>query len=419
MKHKVVLLCVFFGKVACCQQVFEFATKEAREKHDLFLRDSIIKKELSLPLSGLSEPGWKKAFWAMELMLYRKENTKEKLKYAWAKAPLLSENFQRSLLEVSYTLYPQAFDSYVLDLLKKTTSRAIVCRCAEYLLLSANASTYKKVIRNKINQFPGNDPDCISILKRRIVSQGDHSFPDLTPIFKPTFLPGEVVIYSFQRKNRDYPGMVIIRKSDGEFLRDNDGNLFSTTQLARSITNYPFYITNGNTPQGIFRWNGFDTSTIAYIGPTPNLQLFMPGEVSPSVFFDDSSYSGQQWSKELYCRLLPSALKNVASLYESFWAGMIGRTEIIMHGTGINSDYYKNQPYFPQTPSLGCLCSYEQWDVEGKRIVSNQQKIVDALTSIGANKGYVVVVDLNNEKQPVDLSDLCWFRTNSTHNDKK
>src|SRR5678815_3731317 len=66
------------------------------------------------------------------------------------------------------------------------------------------------------------------------------------------FLPGQTVLYSIQRKNRDYPGLVIIRQKSGSYISDSSGNVFNVPQLARSITNLPFYLTNGNTPQGIF-----------------------------------------------------------------------------------------------------------------------------------------------------------------------
>ncbi len=56
------------------------------------------------------------------------------------------------------------------------------------------------------------------------------------------------------------PGLVIIRQKDGIFVADSSGNIFNVPQLARSITNLPVYLTNGNTPQGIFAMHGFDVS---------------------------------------------------------------------------------------------------------------------------------------------------------------
>ena len=77
-----------------------------------------------------------------------------------------------------------------------------------------------------------------------------------------------------------------------------------------------------------------------------------------------------------------------------------------MHGTTIDPEFYKAATYYPQTPSLGCLCSYEEWDEAGYRITSNQQQIKNALDSMGSSNGYVVVIDIDNKKQPVEIGEV-------------
>ena len=127
------------------------------------------------------------------------------------------------------------------------------------------------------------------------------------------------------------------------------------------------------------RFSGFDVSRLLYIGPTPNLQLQLPYEATPDAFFADSTLIDSSWNKELYASLLPASWRNYDGIYESFYAGEMGRSAVIMHGTTIDPEFYKAETYYPQTPSLGCLCSYEEWDSSGYRISSNQQQIVNAL----------------------------------------
>jgi len=246
----------------------------------------------------------------------------------------------------------------------------------------------------------------MQILQARVANKKPGTLPPLIDIFNKDFLKGQTIIYSLQRSSRDYAGLVIIRKPDGSFVKDSSGNYFHTSQLARAITNYPFYITNGNTPQGIFRFTGFGVSKLLYIGPTPNLQLVMPCEAKPSVFFADSNLANTQWQKEMYASLLPESWKNYDGIYESYNAGAMGRYDIIMHGTTIDPVFYKGQSYYPNTPSLGCLCAYEEWDNNGYRISSNPQKIKDALDSVGSTNGYVVVVDINNKKAAVIINEI-------------
>jgi len=341
----------------------------------------------------------------MELMLYKTPYTKDRLAQAWKKAPGLAENFQKALLEVTYTLYPSSFTGEVNDLLKSTKSPAIFIRCAEYLMLTNTIS--RESIKNILQKnFKNNEFTGFKILKQRLRKHQPVKRPPLRDIFNKNFLPGQTVVYSIHRQNRNYPGLVLVRNADGSFVKEQDGTLFHTAQLARAITNYPFYITNGNTPQGIYRWTGFDTATNLYIGPTPTLQMVMPFETNPGVFLSNINDTSSIWNPPMYGALLPPSWKNYDGMYESYYAGAMGRSEIIMHGTTINPGYYKGQPYFPQTPSLGCLCSYEAWDDAGKRVESNQQKIVNALSSTGRSNGYVIVIELDNKNKPVTLQDV-------------
>ena len=40
---------------------------------------------------------------------------------------------------------------------------------------------------------------------------------------------------------------------------------------------------------------------LAFIGPTPNLQMYYPYEATPSVFFNDSSFSKCKLAKRNVC----------------------------------------------------------------------------------------------------------------------
>ena len=381
-------------------------TKEARVARYSYLIDTTIKQYLADPLNDDNEGEWNDALWSLELLQYRNDYTKQKLTVAWSKAAQLSEYFQKNLLETTYSLYTKEFKTQALQLMKQTGSIGVFIRCAEYVL-RADPVNGKAAIASLIRQkFPNDSSVGMQLLKSRITTKKTQPLPPLNDIFNDNFLKGQTVIYSLQRSNRDYAGLVIIRKPDGRFIKDSTGNYFYTAQLARAITNYPFYITNGNTPQGILRFSGFDVSRLLYIGPTPNLQLQLPFEVAPDAFFADSSFADTTWSPALYASLLPPTWRNYEGIYESFYAGEMGRTAIIMHGTTIDPAFYKAEPYYPQTPSLGCLCSYEAWNDSGYRIRSNQQHIKDALDSIGSSEGYVVVIDIDNKKKNVEIEEI-------------
>lgn len=379
---------------------------KARAERYKYLLDTTIKQYLAEPLSDDNEGLWNEALWSLELIQYKNAYTKQKLTVAWSKASHLSEYFQKNLLEATYSLYKTEFKIQALQLMQSTKSVPVFIRCAEYYLRADSVKAKSKIASLIKQKFPNDQSVGMQILQSRITKKKQTALPSLIDIFSKDFLKDQTVIYSLQRSNRDYTGLVIIRKPDGSFVKDSSGNYFHTSQLARAITNYPFYITNGNTPQGIYRFTGFGVSKLLYIGPTPNLQLVMPYEAKPSVFFADSTLVNASWQKEMYASLLPESWKNYDGIFESYNAGAIGRYDIIMHGTTIDPAFYKGQSYYPNTPSLGCLCAYEEWDNNGYRISSNPQKIKDVLDSLGCTNGYVVVVDIDNKKSKVTIEEV-------------
>jgi hypothetical protein len=406
-------ICVFAQPALNDTVYSKVTTKQAREQRYKYLVDTTIKQYLEDPLNDDNEGEWNDALWSMELLQYKDEYTRQKLLVAWGKATQLSDYFQKNLLETTYSLYINEFKTQALQLMKQTKSVGIFLRCAEYVL-RADPVNGKTIVAALINQkFLRDTSIGIQILKSRITTNKNQPLPPLRDLFSNKFLTGQTVIYSLQRGNRAYAGLVIIRKPDGTFVKDSSGNYFHATQLARAITNYPFYITNGNTPQGILRFSGFDVSRLLYIGPTTNLQLQLPYEAAPAAFFGDSTLVYMPWYKTMYSSLLPDSWKNYEGIYESFYAGAIGRSAVIMHGTTIDPAFYKTETYYPQTPSLGCLCSYEEWNDAGYRTSSNQQKIVNVLTGIGSSNGYVVVIDIDNKQKEVKIEEVQSLLDNS------
>jgi hypothetical protein len=404
-------LLIFSAKLFSQQTVTDtiyskVTTKQAKEQRYKYLVDTTIKQYLAEPLNDDNEGDWNEALWSLELLQYKDDYTKQKLAVAWSNVVQRSDYFQKNLLETTYSLYKKEFKTQALQLMQQTNSVGIFIRCAEFLLRADSVNGKSKIASLIKLKFLADSSIGLQILQNRIAAKKPQPLPPLNDILNANFLKGQTVIYSLQRSNRDYAGLVIIRKPDGTFLKDSAGNYFHTAQLARAITAYPFYITNGNTPQGILRFSGFDVSRLLYIGPTQNLQMQLPYETTPDAFFADSTFIDSSWNKDLYASLLPGSWKNYNGIYESFYAGEIGRSAVIMHGTTIDPEFYKAETYYPQTPSLGCLCSYEAWDSTGYRISSNQQQIVNALNSIGSSNGYVVVIDIDNKKKNVEIDEV-------------
>ena len=395
---------------------YKGALKANREKtYNYIIKTSII-KNLSLPLNDETEADWQDAFYAMELIRYKQPWVNEKIKIAFDSIENRSMGFQRALMELMYANYTWEFKAVISKLFLNTKNAKVFAMCAEYLLRAdrslPNIDKIGSFIYNKKLENFDNAETASYILYELLwpimqlaEKESYKAKLKLNLLINSNYLKGNTVVYSIQRKNRNYPGLVIIKDTNGNFITDDKGIIFSVPQLARSISNLPGYLTNGNTPQGIFRMYGFGTSKIDAIGTTENIQLTMPFETSVQHFLKDSTIKDSVWTKELYQQLLPKALQSYHPIFQSYYASVIGRTEIIAHGTTVDPEYYKGQIYYPLTPTEGCLCTKEIWSTtDGKRTVSNQQKLVDAVKKAGGADGYVIVIEIDDQQKPVSIN---------------
>ena len=213
------------------------------------------------------------------------------------------------------------------------------------------------------------------------------------------------MIFSFQRHDRTRVGLAMVRASDGRFVRNADGSYFNIAHLALALSNLPGTITNGNTPQGLFTIVGAGTATNKWIGPTPYLHAKIPKEATVAEY-EHASVEGD-WSEARYESFLPPSWRNYFPFKEAWLAGLAGRDDMLLHGTTINPEYYRNNPYYPGTPSAGCLVAMEYWSKsDGRLIHSDQLALAKAFTAGGIDQGYLVVVELGDRLAPVNLAEV-------------
>ncbi len=410
----VILITLFFQQ--CSSQIYKkedfFSESTIKTERENFLNKTInqtIIQSLNLPLTDSTEEKYLSAFWAMELIQFRNQTTDDAIKNSFIDFQNRSLAFQRALLEVLYSLYQNEFIQEVKSLITYLSNSKLFAMCIHYLRDSVSVDTLKQLTYEFESKFmrPEEDP-IIKMLKYDLQTEfrSENKVPPLTDLLSKNFGSDKIVIYSLQRINRDYPGLLVIKNTDGKFLRDDKGEIFSVPQLARAISDLPGYITNGNTPEGILSIQGTDVSKNIFIGPSPNLQTVLPFEVNPIIYFHNLT-NDSIWNSDLYSNLLPESWKSYLPIYEAYYAGKAGRNEIIAHGTTIDPNFYKNKSYFPFTPSLGCLTTKEIWSEEtGKLIESDQIKLMNVLSKFNELKGYLIVVNIDDKKSPVELSEL-------------
>jgi hypothetical protein len=391
---------------------FQWGTKSNRDKFYFNTVEHPINRNLALPLTDSTEDKWNTGLGSMVLLQYRSVFIDKRIHYAVKLMDKQSIDFQVTLLETLYSLYPTEFIKKMRAVLKHATDDKVFAIASEYLYRE-NSICPNEIEAAAIKLNPNYKND--DVLQMLVVSKENNHLTKkmLQDIFNKKFLRGSTVIYSIQRKNRDYTGIAIIRDGKGNFIVDNNKNILAIPQFARSLNNLPFYMNDGNTPQGIFRMHGTDVSQSSFIGPTPDIQLMMPYETTVQNFINVLYIKDSLWSIDQYKKLLPASWQQYRPIFQTYYASKIGRTEIIAHGTAMDPEYYKTKIYYPYTPSEGCLCTKEIWSKDdGKRMTSDQQILIDALKATGNENGYFVVIEIDDQQKPVNVHEILPFIKN-------
>lgn len=393
-----------------------FVTYNKRMNFDHELRQRVVAGTFALEPDSDNEYRFESACNAISQYQLRSDTIKAGLRKLFNRYQHLEYDTRRALLEAVYAVYPDEFATEVHAGLSNAVFPKLFAMGAAYLYRidsSINNGNTLKIAM--VEQFPGYDT--IPVLTELEKYINEHSkeikspTPDLAALFRHNRNAGRKVIYSLQRWDRNYPGLALVQYADGRFARHPDGRLMIFEQLARSASDLPYFITNGSTPQGVYSINGIAVSKNQLIGPTPNLQLTMPFEGRWQQYFQQQPDS-LPWDSTLnvaalYNQLLPPQWAGYTPMQEAFQAGRTGRTEIIAHGTTINPEYFRGHPYYPLTPTMGCLCAKELWNSSnGRLLISEQYNLVSTFSATPGSKGYLFVINLNNQPRPVTRADI-------------
>ena len=389
----------------------DYVLFQKRERIDKDLRENIVAKTFNEKLDSNNEHKFESACLAISQFLFDGPGIKAGFNQLFNGYEWLQPDTRRSFLEAVYAVYPGEYYKNIKSIFLNESEPTLFAMAAVYLLrkdtITDNRNDLKIVM---VEKFPGYDSINVLVELERYINSftpGKHrKTADITRLFEHQQMLGRKVVYSLQRWNRDYPGLAIIQHANGRFARDANGRLLVFQQLARSASDLPYFITNGSTPQGVFSLQGTAVSRINWIGPTPNLQMTMPFEDSWDSYFHQPLAPGQD-SLLLYKQLLPASWRNYAPIMEAWYAGKTGRSEIIAHGTTIDPEYYAGKPFYPLTPTMGCLCAREQWNVTtGRLLMSEQYGLVSTYSASPGKNGYLYVINIDDQQKPVTREEI-------------
>ncbi|MDX1971920.1 MAG: hypothetical protein SFY68_05240 [Candidatus Sumerlaeia bacterium] len=400
----------------------EFRRKSVDDNIELHLKGE-------LPVDSNGEKNWGGAYWTAGILNYDSSTVRESLAKAFAGFPELSSGFRRVVLQSAFTLYPTQYLPEVEAALPYADSPKAFAIAATYILRNRrNPETVARIESELDRLFPEGHKDHLAPqleALREVIAldprEQIQNRPPLVDLLRAPFIPGRPVIFSFQRLDRNYPGIAVVRKPDGAFVRNSNGGIFHISQHARSRTNLPGTITYGNSPEGIYSIKGSGIASNEFIGPVPYLWSRIPVEADPQDYFFESIPESLQpllkspekdgenpgWTKELYSELLPTSWREYRPMYEAWWAGLAGRSEMIIHGTTIDPEFYSSEVYYPHTPSAGCMGALEFWAPEdGSVVYSGQLELLKAFTSTMTDKGTLVIINIDDKPFPVRIDDV-------------
>ena len=383
------------------------ALAERSEKIRVALAEPISTPDAAIGDEDNGAPG---ALWAIAFLNADRSQGLHILQNALVDIEQRPVDFQRAVLSAAYTMYASDSATTMLPLLDRiVTPREFAI--AAYAVLKANdAPDTRALLRAKLStRFPdwANEPRLIALdhmLNTDLVAERT-TRPPIVDLLAAPLRPGLPVVFSFQRPDRTRVGLAMVRGEDGRFVRNADGSYFNIAHLALALSNLPGTITNGNTPQGLFTIVGAGTATNKWIGPTPYLHAKIPKEASVAEY-EHANVDGE-WSETRYTGFLPPSWRNYFPFKEAWLAGLAGRNDMLLHGTTINPEYYRNNAYYPGTPSAGCLVAMEYWSKsDGRLMHSDQLTLAKAFTAGGNDQGYLVVVELDDRAVAIALADV-------------
>lgn len=145
--------------------------------------------------------------------------------------------------------------------------------------------------------------------------------------------------------NRKIPGILILKDSSNQWVRLESGLLWSLPVLASSKFDFPFYSSNGQTPQGFFAINGVmpEANRSELFGRNRRLIIDFFPKLDPLM---------------LESPFIPYGHKDLSWWKQAEIAREIGRRFLRIHGTGLVCKE-SNSTYAPFVRTSGCLATRE------------------------------------------------------------
>jgi len=171
-------------------------------------------------------------------------------------------------------------------------------------------------------------------------------------------------IFAILKKERNVPGILVIRTADGQFLKNNRGSVWSIPILGMSGRGLSFNHSNGATPCGVY--------SIDSVMPEAN-QKYEFGKFRRLII----NFIPESHNELELLGLIPQTHHHRSWWRPSVVGRTLGRHLLRIHGTGrINFNPFSS--HFPFYPTSGCLATNEA-NLLGIKKFKDQRHLLNAL----------------------------------------
>ncbi len=314
-----------------------------------------------------------------------------------------------------YSVFSQRFMAAIAQ---GTNPQWVAVSLSNLARAGASPGDLQLLVRQIKTRFPRWDKNVHLQTSVRDVTAGlsPQPLPPLGDLLRWEIAPKQLHLYVVCQPDRDILCRMVLKDRNGEFVRHQDGQLWSVPLLLRSIHKLAWNFTRGQTPQGIYRVEGSipqpDDEFFRAFGQFPLVNLYVPFEPGAKQFLPGKAgpFRGEI---EAYQNLLPPSWRSVWAMQQTYWAGKAGRSLFRIHGTGDAPDFFSSKGKIPESynwnPTIGCLSALEVYNEKGQLLDAHMPKILKALEAVAGPKfsGYLVVVDVPGRPgEPIAVEQL-------------
>jgi hypothetical protein len=210
-----------------------------RQSFDKYLRETVITKTFAQPLDSNSEYLYESACLAISQFMIDNAEVKSGFDSLLLHYDSLEYSTKRAFIEAAFTIYPHNYAGGFSRLITKEKEPKLFCMQAVYLYKNDSSKQSIQQLQRLIHQNFGTGDTLFLLQQLKAYLNNEQAFkqkkmPGINTLFAYRKTAGSATVYSFQRWNRDYPGLAVVQFADGHFARSGQRPIYKWFYLLKT-----------------------------------------------------------------------------------------------------------------------------------------------------------------------------------------